>query len=63
MSKVGLFLIVCIPLGFAQRQPAPQPPAPMPAALRSYAPVTSERLLHPEDGNWLMIRRTFDGWG
>jgi alcohol dehydrogenase (cytochrome c) len=25
--------------------------------------VTAERLKHPEDGNWLMIRRTYDGWG
>src|SRR5258708_4908617 len=24
---------------------------------------TAERLLHPEDNNWLMIRRTYDGWG
>ena len=35
----------------------------MPAALRNYQPVTPERLLNPEDGNWLMIRRTYDGWG
>ncbi|HYV62224.1 MAG TPA: hypothetical protein VE958_06095, partial [Bryobacteraceae bacterium] len=39
------------------------PPAPMPAILRNYQPVTAERLLHPEDGNWPMIRRTYDGWG
>ena len=25
--------------------------------------MTAERLKHPEDGNWLMIRRTYDGWG
>ena len=37
--------------------------APMPAALRDYPAVTAERLLKPEDGNWLMIRRTYDGWG
>jgi alcohol dehydrogenase (cytochrome c) len=28
-----------------------------------YRPVTAERLKHPEDGNWLMLRRTYDGWG
>lgn len=38
-------------------------PEPQPAALRDYQPVTAERLLHPEDGNWLSIRRTYDGWG
>ena len=35
----------------------------MPAILRNYQPVTAERLLKPEDGNWPMIRRTYDGWG
>jgi len=42
-------------------QPAPEPP--MPLVLQKYQPVTAERLKHPEDGNWLMIRRTYDGWG
>ena len=39
------------------------PPPPMPAVLQNYQPVTAERLKNPEDGNWLMIRRTYDGWG
>src|SRR5262245_59352699 len=46
-------------------------PGPMPAVLQNYAPVTTERLKpvtterlkKPEDGNWLMFRRTYDGWG
>jgi alcohol dehydrogenase (cytochrome c) len=38
-------------------------PGPMPALLQSYAPVTAERLMHPEDANWLLFRRTYDGWG
>jgi alcohol dehydrogenase (cytochrome c) len=42
-------------------QPAPEPP--MPLVLQKYQPVTADRLKHPEDGNWLMIRRTYDGWG
>jgi alcohol dehydrogenase (cytochrome c) len=41
----------------------PQVVAPMPAILREYPAVTAERLKHPEDGNWLMIRRTYNGWG
>ena len=28
-----------------------------------YKPVTAERLIKPDDGDWLMIRRTYDGWG
>ncbi len=54
--------------GFAQQQPprprpSAPPPPPMPAILRDYAPVTAERLKDPEAANWLMIRRTYDGWG
>jgi alcohol dehydrogenase (cytochrome c) len=43
--------------------PAPPPPLPMPSALKAYRPVTRERLVKPADGEWLMIRRTYDGWG
>ena len=35
----------------------------MPAVLRNYQPVTWDRLKNPEADNWLMIRRTYDGWG
>ena len=35
----------------------------MPEILQKYAPVTAERLKKPEDGNWLLFRRTYDGWG
>src|SRR5579862_7915199 len=44
-------------------QPVPRMAPPMPPALRDYQTVTAERLLKPEDGSWLMIRRTYDGWG
>jgi len=56
-------------IGASQQPPdpgAPQqapPPIVVPPVLREYQPVTAERLKHPEDGNWLMIRRTYDGWG
>ncbi len=47
-----------------QQVPGPAAaPAPVPAALRDYPPVTAGRLLHPADGAWLMLRRTYDGWG
>jgi alcohol dehydrogenase (cytochrome c) len=38
-------------------------PGPMPDILSNYAAVTAERLRKPEDGNWLLFRRTYDGWG
>ncbi len=44
--------------------PATNPaPAPLPDVLARYAPVTAERLRKPEDANWLLFRRTYDGWG
>src|SRR5947209_17815347 len=38
-------------------------PGPMPEVLQRYAPVTAARLRQPEDANWLLFRRTYDGWG
>jgi alcohol dehydrogenase (cytochrome c) len=46
--------------GLGQRGGAAATP---PEILREYRSVTSERLLDPEPGNWLMIRGTYDGWG
>jgi alcohol dehydrogenase (cytochrome c) len=60
----ALTLVISIAaLQGGQRQEQPAPEAPMPAVFRNYQPVTADRLLHPEDGNWLMVRRTYDGWG
>jgi alcohol dehydrogenase (cytochrome c) len=50
-------------LGLAQERPAPAAAAPIPALIQSYPPVTAERLLHPDAASWLMVRRTYDGWG
>ena len=55
-AAVGVFWI-------AQVAPGQETEAPMPAVLQNYQPVTAERLKNPEDGDWLMIRRTYDGWG
>src|SRR5947207_1474795 len=46
--------------GPAQAQQAPDP---TPAVLQNYKPITTERLKKPEDGDWLSVRRTYDGWG
>src|ERR1017187_1021529 len=46
---------------WAQPVPAVTPPAP--AILQNYQTVTAERLQRPADGDWLMVRRTYDGWG
>jgi alcohol dehydrogenase (cytochrome c) len=53
--------------GNAQQTVAPASqtptPGPLPALLQNYVPVTAERLTKPEDGNWLMFRRSYDGFG
>src|SRR6516164_8074274 len=43
--------------------PVPDTPPPVPSILQNYKSVTPDRLKQPEDGHWLMYRRTYDGWG
>src|SRR6202022_2090555 len=62
-SPSGLVSGAKVSVGQQQPLSGQQPVAPVPAVLRNYQPVTAERLKNPEDGNWLMIRRTYDGWG
>src|SRR5678815_682200 len=40
-----------------------QAQAPLAPVLQNYKPVTADRLKKPEDGDWLSVRRTYDGWG
>ena len=58
VTMAALLVVASGPAGFAQQGADPLPPA-----LENYQPVTAERLKNPEAGNWLMIRRTYDGWG
>src|ERR1700684_4240851 len=60
---IGALAAVSIAVTGLAQQPQAEPRVPMPAVLQNYQPVTAERLKKPEDGNWLMIRRTYDGWG
>ena len=48
-------------LAFAQ--PAADMPRPVPPVLQRYPAVTVDRLRNPAPGDWLMNRRTYDGWG
>ena len=52
-----------IALFWAGIAPALAQSGPAPPVLPDYQAVTEDRLRHPEDRNWLMIRRTYDGWG
>ena len=48
--------LTCVMLGFL-------PSLGFSQAVRDYSPVTEQRLVNPEPRNWLMYRRTYDGWG
>jgi alcohol dehydrogenase (cytochrome c) len=61
-TPVAAAAAVLAAIGIADAQ-GPNPPAPVPAILQSYQPVTADRLKKPEPQNWLMIRGTYDGWG
>lgn len=39
------------------------PPAAPAQPVADYHEVTDQRLLDPEPGNWLMFRRSYNGWG
>jgi alcohol dehydrogenase (cytochrome c) len=57
-ALAGILLLCASAAAFAQT-----PPPPVPPALQNYPAVTAERLQQPSDNDWLMIRRTYDGWG
>jgi alcohol dehydrogenase (cytochrome c) len=67
----GVFILSMI--GAGQQAPAlpsavpaaggAAPQAPVAPLLENYKSVTAERLRKPEDGDWLSVRRTYDGWG
>jgi alcohol dehydrogenase (cytochrome c) len=67
LTSIGaalLLLLLTASSGPAQQPPAPPPlVTPVPAILQQYKAVTGERLKKPDDGDWLMVRRTYDGWG
>src|SRR5215469_7433571 len=71
VAAAAFTVITFVYTNLAQAPPPPAPPpqqqqapaGPMPPVLRNYQPVTWDRLKNPEADNWLMIRRTYDGWG
>jgi glucose dehydrogenase len=62
MRTVRILALVLVAGSLAAQQPQ-QEFAPIPPILQNYKPLTAERLKTPEDGDWLMVRRTYDGWG
>ncbi len=63
MIRSGVAGALSLALAWVAAPLLAQAPDAIPAILRDYQPVTADRLRSPEDHNWLMIRRTYDGWG
>src|SRR5437016_2574696 len=61
--RVTIALFVLAGTMAAEQQQPAQPAVPMPPILENYKPVSADRLKKPEDGDWLTVRRTYDGWG
>jgi alcohol dehydrogenase (cytochrome c) len=65
---VGLAFALAVACSTASggSQSASSTTAPTPegaAVLARYRAVSTQRLRDPQDGDWLMIRRTYNGWG
>src|SRR5438552_2675924 len=60
MRRILILVLLLTAIAAAQ---APPQSLPTPAILQNYKAVTADRLKKPEDADWLMIRRTYDGWG
>src|SRR5262245_53439175 len=59
LRGLRLVLLLAAVSGTFAQSPTPS----IPAVLQNYKTVTPERLKKPEDSDWLMGRRTYDGWG
>ena len=66
LATSALSLVIAAAASAQQPQPplpTPDTPPPVPPILQSYKPVTPDELKQPADGDWLMYRRTYNGWG
>src|SRR4030095_12691080 len=63
IATAATALVAMFFTSFAQAPPVPAVPTPVPIVRQNYQPVTAERLKNPDPGSWLMVRRTYDGWG
>ena len=56
-------LVLIVIAGGSHGSVAARQPADAGGMLENYRVVSFDRLRQPADGDWLMIRRTYDGWG
>ena len=64
LALAGLWIVAGGPLPAAMQASAQAPwPLRQPAEPLALGPVTDAMLREPAPGDWLMYRRTYDGWG
>jgi len=61
--KKAFALVLAVSAAHAVIAQAPPQPPPVPTVLQNYPAITLEQLKAPPDGDWPMVRRTYDGWG
>src|SRR5258706_5069942 len=59
--KNGITTVIVFVVAHAVIAQQPQPPRP--AILQNYSALSMDQLKAPPDGDWPMVRRTYDGWG
>jgi len=57
-ATAGFLVVLAVAGTFGQQSPTAKKADPP-----DYRPVTADRLKNPDAGDWLMVRRTYDGWG
>ena len=57
-ATAGFLVVLAVAGTFGQQSPPVKKADPP-----NYRPVTADRLKSPDAGDWLMVRRTYDGWG
>ena len=57
-ATAGFLVVLAVAGTFGQQSPPAKKADPP-----DYRPVTADRLRNPDAGDWLMVRRTYDGWG
>ena len=61
LNRVAACILLALAVTFGEQTRVAETPTLVP--LQQYKNVTAERLKKPDDGDWLLVRRTYDGWG
>src|ERR1022692_1566310 len=63
ISRLRASAVMALPLLLLASAPGRAQPAPAADPMKNVRPVTDQMLLNPDAADWLMWRRTYDGFG